>query len=280
MSQKLVIMSHVLRRSEERCSVHHNEIIIDHHFQGLNPMQFGHEDCKPSHDYGPAVRTHWLLHYVVSGFGKFTREGVTYDIGPGQIFVIPPYLETYYQADDKRPWKYIWIGFTAKEVPEVFLEPVITCPNAGSVFHEMMSCGKMKNGRSAFLSSCLWKLVSVLLEHDEVRQDYVDEALNFMHSDYANGITIQKIADSLGLNRKYFCSIFSKRVGVSPSEYLIQLRLNRAAELMTVYYESPTTAAMSVGYDDLYHFSKIFKKYFGVSPRNYCRMQIQKNQSK
>ena len=100
--------------------MHCNVIIIDQHFHGLNPMQFGHEDCTPLHAFGPAVRTHWLLHYVVSGFGKFTRESITYDIGPGEIFVIPPYMETYYQADERHPWKYIWIGFTTENIPEVF----------------------------------------------------------------------------------------------------------------------------------------------------------------
>lgn len=251
--------------------MHCNIIIIDQHFHGLNPIQFGHEDCAPGHDYGPAVRTHWLLHYVVSGFGKFTREGITYNIEPGQIFVIPPYIEAYYQADAKQPWKYIWIGFTTEEVPEVFQQAVISYPNIGKVFNEMLSCSQLENGRSAYLSSCLWKLVCLLSEHYETKSSYVDLALNYMHSDYANGITIQQIADSIGLNRKYFCSLFSKQVGVSPSEYLIHLRLNKAAELMTTYKQPPTIAAMSVGYNDIYHFSKIFKKHFGVSPRRYYK---------
>lgn len=251
--------------------MHCNVIIIDQHFHGLNPMQFGHEDCTPLHAFGPAVRTHWLLHYVVSGFGKFTRENITYDIGPGDIFVIPPYMETYYQADEKHPWKYIWIGFTTENIPEVFLSPVISCPNVGNVFHEMLSCSKLENGRSAYLSSCLWKLVSLLSEQGKSTSNYIDMALNLMNSEYANGITIQQIADSIGINRKYFCSLFSKQVGISPSEYLIHLRLNKAAELMISYNQTPTIAALSVGYNDIYHFSKIFKKHFGVSPREYCR---------
>lgn len=251
--------------------MHYNVIVIDQQFHGLNPMQFGHENCAPLHDFGPAVRTHWLLHYVVSGFGTFTREGVTYDVGPGEIFVISPYMETYYQADEKHPWKYIWIGFTTEEIPEVFLQPVISCPNVGNIFHEMLSCSKLENGRSAYLSSCLWKLVSLLSEQGRSTSNYVDMALNHMNSQYANGITIQQVADSIGINRKYFCSLFSKQVGISPSEYLIHLRLNKAAELMTTYKQSPTIAAMSVGYNDIYHFSKIFKKHFGVSPREYCR---------
>lgn len=250
----------------------YSEIVIDNQYHDFNPIQFGYETCSPSHSFGPAVRTHWLLHYVVSGFGQFTREEKTYHINPGQIFVIPPYLETYYEADKKHPWKYIWIGFTTDSAPEVFLKPVISCHNAGSIFDEMIACRKFENGRSAFLSACIWKLVSILLEHNNHPEpDYIDKALNFMHAEYANGITVQQIADQLGLDRSYLYTLFMDRVGSSPSEYLINLRLSKAAELMTVYDMSPSTAAISVGYDDLCHFSKIFKKYYGMSPRAYCK---------
>lgn len=249
-----------------------SEIIIDCHYGGLNPVQFGYETCQPAHSYGPAVRTHWLLHYVVSGFGSFTRENVTYKVEPGQIFVIPPFLETYYEADRERPWQYTWIGFTTEmELPEVFFHPVISYPDVGEIFNEMMSCAAMENGRSAFLSGCLWKLVALLLEKGKPKADYIDKALNCMHSEYSRGITVQEIADRLGLDRSYFSSLFSKRVGVSPGEYLINLRLTKAAELMRVYRERPSTAAMSVGYEDMYHFSRIFKKHFGLPPREYMK---------
>ena len=252
----------------------HSEIIINQHYAGFNPCLFGHEKCEPSHSYGPAMRPYWLLHYVVSGCGRFTREGITYEITAGQIFVIPPYVEIYYESDQKRPWKYIWIGFTTKDIPEVFQKPVISCPSAEAVFQEMLSCNAQENGRSAFLSSCIWKLVSLLLEETQHKPDYIDKAINYMHSDYASGITVQKLADSLGLNRSYFYTLFTTQMGVSPSEYLIHLRLKKAAEFMTIYHKSPTTAAMSVGYNDIYHFSKLFKKYYGMSPREYKRQNL------
>lgn len=255
---------------ERKTDNQHLEIVVDHHYGGLNPMQFGWENCIPGHSYGPAVRTHWLLHYVVSGFGSFWRDGGTYRVEPGQIFVIPPFLETYYEADAGKPWSYTWIGFTTKEaLPDVLSKPVITCPEAGRVFAEMRSCSTMDNGRSAYLSGCLWRLMSILLEQAPPRADYVEKALSCMHSEYGRGITIQEVADRLGLDRSYFSALFSERMGVSPSEYLINLRLSKAAELMTVHGERPATAALSVGYNDLYHFSKIFKKYFGMPPRRY-----------
>ena len=109
----------------------------------------------------------------------------------------------------------------------------------------------------------------MLLEQGALSNDYIKKALNCMNSEYVNGITVQQVADRLNLDRSYFYSIFKAQMGVSPQKYLINLRLERAAELLTVYGESPSTAGISVGYPDLYHFSKIFKQHFGVSPRKY-----------
>ena len=256
-------------------------IVMDAHYGGLNPVQLGRQDCEPGHAFGPAVRTHWLLHYVHSGTGCFQRDGVTYQIKPGEIFVIPPYMETWYGADAERPWKYTWIGFEADgPLPEILSRPVISCPEAGVLFDEMLTCDKMENGRSAFLAGCLWKLMSLFLERGEKKPDYVDKAIHCMRSEYASGITIQEVADRLGIDRSYFSALFSGQTGMPPNEYLIRLRLSRAAELMKVHGERPSTAAISVGYHDLYHFSRIFKKYYGMSPRTWMKHETEQTAAK
>lgn len=252
-----------------------NVIVMNCQYGGFNPMQFGFENCEPSHCYGPAVRPHWLLHYVVSGKGVFHREGEIYSIGAGDIFVIPPYLETYYEADAKEPWQYIWIGFTAEgEVPCVFDAPIIQCAGVGAIFEEMKRCRDLENGRSAFLSARLWELVSLLQEQGTSRVDYVEMALNCMHAEYMRDLNVQDIADRLNLDRSYFSGLFCKKMGVPPGRYLQTLRLEKAAELMLRYGESPSMAGASVGYPDLYHFSKVFKKHFGLSPRSYIKNKI------
>lgn len=137
-----------------------SEIVIDQHYKDFSPMQFGSETCDPGHFFGPSVRTHWLLHYIVYGFGRFERDGISYSVKPGDIFVIPPYEKTYYEADQKKPWRYIWIGFTTDQsVPEQLLKPIIHCPSAGKIFEEMLQCEKMENGRTAFLCAKLWEFL-------------------------------------------------------------------------------------------------------------------------
>ena len=193
-----------------------SEIVIDYHYKGINPVRFGSESCSPCHSFGPHVRPHWLLHYVAQGFGRFEREGETYHLRPGDIFVIPPYLETYYEADSQNPWHYIWIGFTSEDtLPEILNQPVIRCSGVGTVFEDMLRCSKMENGRTAFLCAKVWELFSLLLEQGAAQENYIEKALSVMNAEYANGITVQDVAELLGLDRSYFSTIFKDEIGMT-----------------------------------------------------------------
>jgi len=247
----------------------HNVLISDEGYAGLNPVQFGYEDCKPCHSYGPAIRTHWLLHFVVSGFGCFTIENKTYKISPGEMFVIPPYVETYYKADKEHPWHYIWIGFTTNEPLPVQLAEKVCCPEALSVFDDMKNCTEFSTGRSAFLCARLWDLFALLAGRETPREDYIKKALDCIHSEYMNHITVEEIADRLNLDRTYFSVLFKRTIGKSPKQYLLDFRLNTAATLLVEQKVSVSVAAISVGYSDIYTFSKMFKQRFGIPPKEY-----------
>ncbi len=244
---------------------------------GFAPVQFGDEKCASGHAFGPAVRTYWLLHYVVSGTGVFVREGKMHILKAGDLFVIPPYTETFYQADEYDPWEYIWVGFTVTgKLPPAFDGAVIRHAGVGEIFEEMQRCHKMENGKNAFLISRLWELIGVLLEQEPPNIDYVQKALGLIHAEYMEDITVSTIAKRMNLDRSYFSTLFKDRLGVPPGQYLMQYRLEKAAELLTVYGEKASVACVSVGYPDLYHFSKMFKAYYGVSPRGYQKRYKQK----
>ena len=248
----------------------YSEIVENKKFGGVNPVQFGYQKCEPSHSYGPAVRTHWLIHFVLSGCGIFEIDGKTYTVRAGSLFVIPPMIETYYEADSQNPWYYTWIGFDADDsVTLPFSRPVFDCFEAKEIFEQMRFCSEYEAGKSAYLAGCIWRLIALISEHGKHRPDYIDMALSCIHSEYTNNITVGEIAQRLSLDRSYFSTLFQKRMGVSPAKYLRNYRLSKAAELMTRYGEKPAVAANSVGYYDLFHFSKAFKQYYGVSPRKY-----------
>ena len=249
-------------------------IVNDLNYKGLNPVQFGFENCEKSHSFGPAVRSHWLIHYIVSGYGVFKIEDREYALGAGEMFIIPPFIETYYKADPKNPWEYIWIGFTSDSNLPSALPDTIRCSEALRIFTSMKKSEKLSGGKSAFLSGKLWELFSVLLENKTEKEDYVQSSLDLIHSEYEKPITVEEIAKRINLDRRYFSHLFKKKIGVSPKEYLISYRMNIASSLIKDKGVSISVAAYSVGYSDVFQFSKIFKSRYGVSPSEYKKRSV------
>ncbi len=194
--------------------------------------------------------------------------------------MIRPLEETYYEADADDPWQYIWVGFFAQNssLTKALQAPIITAPGIGKIFEDMRRCQGLENGKTAFLASRIWEIVSLILESEEKTTDYAEKVLHCLNSEYMGDITIQGIANRLNLDRSYLSTAFKKKYGISPMQYLMNLRLETAAELMVTHGKPPSLAAMSVGYPDIYNFSKMFKKKFGCSPRRY--IQLAKNNTK
>lgn len=244
----------------------HTEIIINKKYEGINPVQFGFESCERSHGYGPATRMFWLFHFVVSGKGIFQINDKRYVLSSGMMFVIPPFTETYYEADSEDPWEYIWVGFTG--TPPLQLNDYYDIPRALRIFQHMKSSCDFNSGKTEFILARLWELFSLLMEENQTKEDPVETALNLIHSQYMTPLTVQQMSEMVHLERTYFSKIFSVKMGISPQQYLIEHRMKQAKTLLRLGY-SVTTTAISVGYSDIYNFSKIFKQRFGESPSYY-----------
>jgi len=250
-------------------------LVIQRDCYNIRPMNCGYQDCDSGHSFGPAVRTYWLIHFVESGFGIFTIRNKTYKVGPGEMFVIPPYIETYYEADRKQPWNYIWVGFACETQLPTTLTDTLFCPQAQNIFQRFRNCEMFSSSTDAYILSCIWELFAIICENKSTESDYVQAALSCIHSEYMNNLTISAIADRLGLDRAYFSTVFKSKTGISPGQYLLRHRMSVAADLIVNHNKSISTVANSVGYNDLFNFSRMFKRHFGVSPRRY--MQEYKN---
>jgi AraC-like DNA-binding protein len=95
----------------------------------------------------------------------------------------------------------------------------------------------------------------------------VDQILSFFEDHYDEKISLDQIAENMYLSPFYISKIFKSETGDTPIRHLINIRLDRAKELLEEGYEgSIQEIAAKVGYDDAYHFSKLFKKHFGLTP--------------
>ncbi|EKQ56612.1 MULTISPECIES: AraC family transcriptional regulator [unclassified Clostridium] len=261
--------------------MHHDILVLNQNFKDLNPLLCGVEECCKSHEFGPASREYFLIHYIVDGKGKFKIRDKTYILKKGNIFIIRPNEITYYEADNEDPWKYIWIGFNLNlsgnlfEKASFLRKDILYSQASEYIFRSMLESEKFQISKEIFLTSKLYELFSILIEEEnnEAVNDfpkiYVMKAESYILANYMREITVESISNYLGINRGYFSTIFKKSIGKSPKQYIIDVRLEKAARFLLENNFSPSEAARSTGYIDIFNFSKMFKKKFGVSPLYY-----------
>lgn len=112
-------------------------------------------------------------------------------------------------------------------------------------------------------------LVDVKSDEASVGNKYVDMAKRYIDANYGKQIKIEDIAAHVGTDRKYLRNLFFKYLGVSTKDYLTNLRIEKAKELLCGNTMAVNEISASVGYPDALAFSKIFKKQTGLSPSEY-----------
>lgn len=255
----------------------------------LNMYHCGTEKCSPGHHYGPAVRDHFLIHYVISGKGKFEVGNNTYHLEKGQGFLIYPGIVTYYQADFEDPWNYSWVGFHGLKA-EHYLEltylkqdnPIFLYDRDDYIkncLDEMNSISQYTKYEEMKLIGLLYLFLSRLIEYcgtnsiipePETRKEmYVKKAVEYIEKNYSRKITIASLSSYIGIDRKYLGLLFKQYLNITPQNFLINYRINRACDFMKNASLSVGDISRSVGYEDPLLFSKVFKKVKSVCPKEY-----------
>ncbi len=279
-------------------SVFPNENFLD-----LRLYQYGWERCAPLHSFGPFVRNHYLFHYVICGHGHLDStdaEGVRrdYDLGPDQGFLICPGQISTYVADRDQPWKYVWLEFDGLRVSEFVesagldLNQAVYRPQSSSqgqrVRDIMLHMAENSDATPLHLTGMLFLFLDLLIQTSSTRRAlhgvqlkdfYIQEAINYMERNYQRELSVEELADVCKLNRSYFSKLFKDSMGCPPQEFLIRLRLAHAADLMKGTRRTIGDIAMRCGYPNQLHFSRAFKKRYGVSPREW-RQQNQIHQTR
>ncbi|AZN41354.1 AraC family transcriptional regulator [Paenibacillus albus] len=249
---------------------------------------WGKENCSPGHAVGPGIRDFYKIHFIHKGQGQVKVRGQTFVLTAGQAFIIYPKVVTSYEADQENPWTYSWIAFYGAWVPNILAKTHLTpdspvFPMDKKVMpglYESLSItlNEFPNPELRIMSimygfmSLLTEICPISLESGSLhkKQDsYIHQSLEFVHSHYAESISVQQLAGHLGLDRKYLSSLFKESVGVSPQQYLLRYRMEKACELLISGRYLVGEVARSVGYQDALVFSKMFKKEKGYSPKQW-----------
>lgn len=255
----------------------------------LNIYRCGFEECAPDHAWGPGVRDHYSVHVILSGKGFFTLNGQTYTLKKGQGFLIFPGEVVHYKADSNHPWTYSWVGFHGLKAGIILKKsgltlqtPIFNYGEEGPLTQsltQLVAAARNEKTPELMLTGFLYLFLSHLMENYRqseseknraVRSDkYVSRAVEYIEKNYVGELSVEGLSKYLKIDRSYLSSLFSKHLGLSPREFIISFRMDKACDLLKNPQLSIGDVARSVGYEDPLQFSKTFRKTKGEPPLSY-----------
>ena len=245
----------------------------------------GWEVCEPLHTFGPAIRQHYLLHYVTRGKGKLwigEAKNTCYEIGANTIFLIKPGVVTTYAADKNEPWEYCWICIDGYEVPRILRDcgfnndsPLFFDKSGGrvqsAIVNFVFSYRRNKHNEYTLLSR-LYNFFAQMkrqYKRTNIKSVYVEQAIDYIYENYNKNITIGDMANHLNIDRTYLYRLFKRECNVSPQKYLLNFRLRVAVNKLENTQKSIMEIAEECGFNNVSLFCHQFKKVYSDTPLNY-----------
>lgn len=249
------------------------------------------EEWYHSHDY-------LELAFVMSGVGRYRIADKIYDVKEGDLLIFNPGVKHQALLPEGKEvgTTEFFVGFSEVQMQGMY-KNYIPLSTDGNILHtggelrqklfkicSAMETEKTLSGQGryfimkAYLMQMLVHVIRALSEPVEVapsgysfesvnKKYVVEQIVNYFEDHYSEKISLERIAENMYLSTFYISKIFKSETGDTPIHHLINIRLEKAREILEKRpgMNIKEVAAM-VGYEDAYHFSKQFKKHYGISP--------------
>jgi len=255
-------------------------------------ISYGYEFCKADKEIIDVISTYHMLHFIAKGKGFFNGR----ELCAGQGFLCSQVDRVCYYPSQDDPWTYAWINFRDKSVYDEVTKTIaldsdgvfefdldkpyfklireMNFPHESPLFYLNRSRDSVLSGAALYFN-----IMSYLKCDSHRKTDKKEDSARLLHVGQAKKIidyncnrstfSVTVLAAEMHLSRAYLRNLFSLFTGISPQQYILQVRMERAKNLLKNISAPIGVIATSVGYTDALQFSKIFKKYAGMSPREY-----------
>ena len=284
------------------------------HIHGDRELTFlfcGRQDSSPGELAGPAGREHYVLYFCLEGRGEYQFRDTHCAIGPGEGFLVPPGEVVSIRADQKEPWKLIWVGFTGcraaeylgrcglgKEnrafrcdVPEQLercVQEMVRCEMLGRG-HEFLLLGELyrflgwiarsaeEPDRLSVLVICEMLVHAISLLYKKWRPfsadcpEWMQALLQKIHSPEYISCSAADVYRLAGYSPPVVIQYFRQYTGDTVTAYLTKAKMDFACSLLLTTQMTTIEIACQLGYSSLSHFNKCFRNHTGKSPREYRR---------
>ena len=249
---------------------------------GINVCEAGYENCLPTKPYEFIPIDYYAIHYCVKGEGIFQILDHAEHIYPGDIFMIPPHTRNKYYPLPDNPWSYCWVGVRGTAVTRLLEACGLTSETFFlhyQVEEELTRCfervylaslAKEEIRTIAALYQLLDRIKSI---HDDRQMAPLtspellnQELVQYIQTNYAAELSVTQMAEDHHIDRTYLFKLFKKYQHTSPSQYLLEYRLEKASMLLMKSSLSITEISSAVGFQSAPYFSRQFLRYRGTTP--------------
>ncbi|TJY42476.1 AraC family transcriptional regulator [Cohnella pontilimi] len=251
----------------------------------LWPVRAGRSIAKPHYKVGPKRIECYSIHFVHEGIVRFEFDGEWIDLGQGDLFCLFPERTYYYcQVPSENPLRLSWLALDGSRVKPLLelsgltpespfrkIVPLAVRDSAEQVIQALSHGERWMPASAMKLQTLICGLFADFIP-DSALSDaaepsgWIHECMDFMELHATEGISVQQVAAFAGVHRSYFTSVFTGQVGMSPQKYIQKIRMEKAKRLLKETGATVTEIAMSLGYPNLYSFTRAFTVYHRISP--------------
>lgn len=224
--------------------------------------------------------------YIPSGRGSLDMDGQAYNVEAGSLFLLFPDVRHAYQPDPATGWTEFWVGFRGPQVDALLATGIIS---SSKPLYQLGQQARLISGFQTIfeqvrLQSPLYqfrvcaevlRLLAETLSFERLAtqptrsQKIVEQAKAFIEQNISTAFDLDELAAEARLSLSNLNEIFKSYTGMTPYQYGIHAKINRAKEILASGETSVKSISLQLGFDDPYYFSRLFKKKTGVSPSHW-----------
>ncbi|GGD84876.1 AraC family transcriptional regulator [Paenibacillus nasutitermitis] len=248
--------------------------------------------------YFPKARHHYrdrplgcemhILIYCAGGEGWITRGSQpSVRVTAQTLTVIPAGMPHSYGADENNPWSIYWFHLMGEDAAAFFgslnteagqlrmtLSHSVKLLDLFEQCYDILSAKPYSMDHQVHVSQIMryWLSFAGLMNAGaggDRSERHIEQAIQFMQEQLESNLTLEKLAAHTRISRQHLNHLFKQSTGFAPIDYYLRMKIQRAGQLLDLTDRSMKDISLSLGFQDPYYFSRLFKKMIGLSPTEY-----------